>query len=214
MSLHHSPPLFKITLLSNVIECACVWLVMSVSTACWVMSSSICSMSSGRGSWSRKWRDSSAEEIQSSSLWTSSRSASAVAMTARILSPCCWAHDWTWHSKRRDSLFFFLYPFYLSCLFLSFFAFTFNHLLFVIYIYLNFPWMIFELHSCMKCDKWTCLALLYMLSLVFTFTVLYAIFMFNNWIYCDLKHNVCLCFIHGSFCVSCHCDSLAQWMLW
>lgn len=77
---------------------------MSVSTACWVMSSSICSMSSGRGSWSRRFRDSWAEEIQSSSLCTSSRSASAVARPAWILSPCCWAHDWTWDREWTNSL--------------------------------------------------------------------------------------------------------------
>ncbi len=68
-------------------------------TVCCSISSWFCSVVSGRGSWSLRLRASSAEEIQSSSLWTSSLSASSAAKLAWIFWPCCWAQVWTWFRK-------------------------------------------------------------------------------------------------------------------
>lgn len=65
-------------------------------TKCCPMTSWICSVLSAKGSWSLMVRDSSADEIQSRSLWISSLSASNDARLAWIFWPCCWAHVWTW----------------------------------------------------------------------------------------------------------------------
>lgn len=72
------------------------------STPCWVMASSAWSMLSGGGSCSLRVRDSSAEEIQSSSLCTSSRSASSADKLLWIRSPCCWAHVCTCDQRGEE----------------------------------------------------------------------------------------------------------------
>lgn len=65
-------------------------------TMCCAMTSRFRSTESGRGSMSLRLRASSAEEIQSRSLCTSSLSASIAARPPLILWSCWSAHVWTW----------------------------------------------------------------------------------------------------------------------